>query len=105
MQERSIRASGVPWESPPGYPDGLKRKILRTAPDGRPRVALIRLEAGFEAETRRHDAAENHYVLEGMYESRGKEYPAGAYRYLPKNVEQGTVRSRGGALILVTWEP
>lgn len=103
MEERTVSTSSVPWESSKDDPAGLRRKVLRTGADGRPRVALIKLEAGFEMEAHSHDLAENHYVLEGMYESHGKEYPAGTYRYVPANTSHGPVHSRAGALLLVTW--
>jgi anti-sigma factor ChrR (cupin superfamily) len=103
MEERSVNSSTVPWEHGKDYPTGLKWKTLRTGPDGKPRVALILLEAGFEMEAHSHDLAENHYVLEGMYESQGKEYPSGSYRYIPRHTEHGPVESHAGALILVVW--
>ena len=104
MEERSINATTVSWEAAGDYPDGLRRKTLRAGPDGKPRVALIKLEPGFEMEAHSHDLAENHYVLEGMYESQGKEYAVGSYRYVPRNTSHGPVHSHAGALILVTWE-
>ena len=103
MEERSIDSAAVPWEPSAEHPEGLRRKVLRTGPDGKPRVALIRLEPGFEMEAHSHELAENHYVLEGMYESHGKEYPAGTYRYVPANTSHGPVHSHAGALILVSW--
>ncbi len=55
-------------------------------------------------EAHSHDLAESRYVLEGMYESHGREYPAGSYHYIPRNASHGPTRSRSGALILVAWE-
>lgn len=104
MEERSVNASTLPWEASRDHPQGLRRKVLRLGADGKPRVALIKLEPGFEMQAHSHDLAENHFVLEGMYESHGKEYPKGAYRYIPRNTSHGPARSRAGALILVTWE-
>ena len=104
MQERSVNASTVPWDHAKDVPPGLRRKILRTGPDGRPRVALIKLEAGFEMEAHTHDLAESHYVLEGMYESQGKEFASGSYRYIPRHASHGPIHSHAGAVIFVTWE-
>ena len=104
MQERSVDASAVPWENGQDCPAGLRRKVLRRGPDGKRRVALVKLEAGFEMEAHSHDLAENHYVIEGMYESQGKEYPSGTYRYIPRHASHGPIHSHAGALILVTWE-
>ena len=82
----------------------MQRKVLRRAADGTPKVALLKLEPGFEMDAHAHSHAENHYVLEGMYESQGQEYPSGSYRYIPRHKGHGPVHSRAGALILVTWE-
>ena len=46
----------------------------------------------------------DHYVLEGMYEEQGREYPAGTYRLIPKHNEHGPFGSRGGALVFIVWE-
>ena len=103
MEESSLLASHVPWEKPAGFPEGLKRKVLRTGADGKPRAALLRLEPGFEMDAHSHDLAEQHYVIEGMYEPSGREYPAGSYHYLPSHIQHGPFRSRAGALLLVVW--
>ena len=95
MSEESVREATVPWEEPGDRPAGFRRKILRSGPDGRPRVALVRLEAGFEMEAQSHDLAENHNVLEGMYESLGKEYAKGTYRYIPRRASHGTMPQTG----------
>jgi len=103
MDEIFVRSADVPWEQSEELPANLKRKILRRGGDGRPRVGLVKLEPGFEAEGHSHDHAENHYVLEGMYESLGREFPAGSYHFIPKSVSHGPFRSASGALILVVW--
>ena len=101
MEEQSVNASEIPWKQTAA---GQQRKILRCGPDGKPRVALIKLEPGFEMAEHSHDFAENHYVLEGMYESQGTEYAAGVYHFIPGHASHGPVRSPGGARILVSWE-
>ena len=104
MEETSVNAAAVPWESPAGYPEGLTRKVLRMGPDGRPRAALLKLAPGFSMDAHTHDLAEVHYVLEGMYESHGHEHAAGSYRYIPAHQSHGPAHSKGGALLLVHWE-
>ncbi len=104
MEEIFVRASDVPWERSEEFSERFSRKILRRGADNRPRVALIRLEAGFEAAGHSHVRAENHYVLEGMYETHGREFPAGSYRYIPGHAPHGPFRSSSGALLLVVWE-
>lgn len=103
MEEHAVQSSELTWEPLSGDAK-MKRKILRKGGDGRPRVALLRLEPGFEMEAHSHAYAENHYVLEGMYESHGREFRAGAYRRIPTHAGHGPFRSRGGALVLVFWE-
>ena len=104
MEELAVLASDLPWEQKKDSPPGLRRKILRLGPDGRPRAALVRMEAGVDIGAHTHEHAENHYVLEGLYESQGREYPAGSYRFIPKHTHHGPFRSHGGALVLVVWE-
>jgi len=67
-------------------------------------VALIRVNAGFEMDAHTHEFAESHYVLEGMYESHGREYAAGTYRFVPRHTSHGPFHSHAGALLLVFWE-
>ena len=67
-------------------------------------VALLKLEPGFEMDAHSHSHAENHYVLEGMYETEGRECPSGCYLMVPKHKEHGPFRSQDGALLLVVWE-
>jgi anti-sigma factor ChrR (cupin superfamily) len=104
MEEISLQSANIPWEASAEYPSTLRRKVLRTGADGKPRVALIRLEPGFEGEGHTHALAESHYVLEGMYESHGKEFASGAYRFVPKHTHHGPFHSAGGAVVLVFWE-
>jgi anti-sigma factor ChrR (cupin superfamily) len=104
MEDLFVRASDQPWEQVSGGPQGMQRKVLRKAADGTPKVALLKLEPGFEMDAHSHSHAENHYVLEGMYETEGTECPSGSYRMVPKHNEHGPFRSQAGALLLVVWE-
>jgi anti-sigma factor ChrR (cupin superfamily) len=104
MEDISVIAADIPWEQVTDHPHKMSRKILRRGPDENPRVALLRLDVGFDMDAHAHSFAENHYVLEGMYESQGREYPAGSYRYVPKHAQHGPFRSPGGAVLLVVWE-
>lgn len=104
MEEIYARVSDMPWEPVDRFAGRMKRKVLRTGGDGRPRVALLKLDPGFEMEGHSHSHAENHYILEGMYRSQGREYPAGSYRRIPRNAEHGPFQSTGGATLLVFWE-
>jgi len=59
MEELLVKADERPWE--PGAGPGMQRKILRSGADGAPRVALLKLEPGFEMDAHTHALAENHY--------------------------------------------
>jgi len=104
MDELFVNSGERPWQHLSDGPRGLHRKVLRTGPDGNPKVALLKLDPGFEMDAHSHAHGENHYVLEGMYESQGRECPAGTYRLIPKHKEHGPFRSPIGALVLVVWE-
>jgi anti-sigma factor ChrR (cupin superfamily) len=104
MDDIALFTSDIPWESVTGEPHKMSRKVLRAGPDGQPRVALLRLEPGFDMDAHSHAHAENHYVLEGMYEAGGREFPAGSYRYVTKHSQHGPFRSPSGATLLVVWE-
>jgi anti-sigma factor ChrR (cupin superfamily) len=104
MEEVAVNASDLEWESVAGYPPGISRKVLNRGHEGEPRTALLKLDPGFEMDAHAHVHLEHHYVLEGEYESRGKSYPAGSYRMIPRHANHGPFRSTRGALILVLWE-
>jgi anti-sigma factor ChrR (cupin superfamily) len=104
MEDLALFTNDIPWETVTEKPHRMSRKVLRRGPDGKPRVALLRLDAGFDMDAHSHPQAENHYVLEGMYESQGREFPAGTYRYIPQHSQHGPYRSHGGSLLLVLWE-
>ncbi len=102
MEELSILAAKLPWEKSPS--GDLQRKVLRVGADGKPKVALVRLEPGVSSVAHAHEQAENHYVLEGEYESQGGTYAAGSYRLIPPNKTHGPLLSKEGATLLVIWE-
>ena len=47
-------------------------QILRSGADGAPRVALLKLEPGFEMDAHTHAFAGNHFLLEGCAERLSK---------------------------------
>ena len=52
-----------------------------------------------------HMTTEQHFVLDGHYESEEKEYGPGSYRLIPKEINHGPFTSESGAIILVVWDP
>lgn len=90
------------WSDASGYPVGTKIKLLRD--EGNVRTFLLKLSAGFDMEAHAHIATEQHFVLNGEYESEGKKYSSGMYRLIPSRINHGPFTSKYGAEILVTWD-
>ncbi|MEA3505487.1 MAG: cupin domain-containing protein [Bacteroidota bacterium] len=90
------------WEIAPGYAEGTKRKVFRDS--GKSKTILLKLPAGFFMGPHSHITTEQHFVLEGEYQSGGKNYPAGSYQVFLPGDEHGPFESKTGALILVVWD-
>jgi len=91
------------WEIATGYSEGTKRKVLRD--DNKGQTILLKLPEGFYMAPHSHIIAEQHFVLEGEYQSGGESYPAGSYQIFLAGEEHGPFESKNGALILVIWDP
>jgi len=105
MEEKSINYEKMEWTKTTGYPMGRKIKILREEEPGGGRTFLLKLEKGFDMEGHSHNSVEQHLVLQGEYESEGKVYKKGTYRYIPKHTTHGPFKSSKGATVLVIWDP
>jgi quercetin dioxygenase-like cupin family protein len=105
MEEKTINFEKMEWRKTPGYPLGRKIKVLREEQPGGGRTFLLKLEKGFDMEGHSHNSLEQHFVIEGEYESEGKIYKAGTYRLIPKHETHGPFTSSKGAVILVIWDP
>ena len=105
MEEITINYQKMKWTDAPGYPEGSKIKILREGGPGEVKTFLRKLRKGFKMEGHSHTTLEQHFVLEGEYESEGKVYKAGTYRLIPKHKTHGPFKSSAGAVILVVWDP
>jgi len=105
MEEKTINYEKIEWTQTPGYPKGRKVKVLREEQPGGGRTFLLKLEKGFDMEGHSHNSLEQHFVIEGEYESEGKVYKAGTYRLIPKHETHGPFTSSKGAVILVIWDP
>ena len=91
------------WEKYNNYFDGTLRKVLRD--ENGAKTFLLKLPVGFHMAPHSHLSAEQHFVLEGEYESRGKMYKKGTYQIFAKEEEHGSFNSEKGALVLVIWDP
>ena len=105
MEEITINYEKMKWTDAPGYPEGTKIKILREGGPGEGKTFLRKIKRGFKMEGHSHTTVEQHFVLEGEYESEGKVYKEGTYRLIPKHKTHGPFNSSKGAVILVIWDP
>jgi hypothetical protein len=105
MEEITINYEKMKWTDAPGYPEGTKIKILREGGPGEGKTFLRKIRKGFKMEGHSHTTLEQHFVLEGEYESEGKIYRVGTYRLIPKHETHGPFTSSKGAVILVIWDP
>lgn len=99
MQEERVETRRIAWEDAPGYPPGTRMKVLhRTTIVDR---FLLHLPRGFEMDAHSHIYSEEHFVLEGEYQSEGQTWERGAYRRIPAHVSHGPFTSDTGAILLV----
>lgn len=104
MDEVAINESDLPWERAVSYQEGTRWKVLRRSSEEEPKAALLKLPPAFEMDAHAHVYNEQHYVLQGQYESQGKRFRTGSYRMIPRHMNHGPFRSAHGALVLVVWE-
>ena len=104
MKELSVNYQEIPWEEALGYSSGTLMKVLRRNENGQPLTVVLKLGEGFEMEGHSHIGIEQHFVLEGEYESEGRIYRTGSYRLIPSETSHGPFRSEKGAVILVAWD-
>lgn len=90
------------WEEAEGYPKGTRIKSLRK--ENNVRTILLKLPKGFIMNAHSHIGTEQHFVLEGEYESEGQHYYSGSYQLIPPHTDHGPFKSKNGALVLVIWD-
>ena len=104
MKELSVNYQDIDWEEAQGYPPGTLMKVLRRDENGEPLTIVLKLKEGFEMEGHSHIGNEQHFVLEGEYESEGRTYRSGSYRLIPRETTHGPFKSEKGAVILIAWD-
>lgn len=104
MKELSLNYQEMQWEEARSYPSGTLMKVLRRDEKGEPLTIILKVGEGFDMEGHSHMGTEQHFVLEGEYESEGHIYRAGSYRLIPEKTSHGPFRSEKGAVILVLWD-
>jgi len=102
MSEIMLQTAEIAWQDADAYPRGTRMKILRD--DGDARTILLELPPGFHLAAHSHTTGEQHYVLEGEYQSGTENCGPGTYRYIPPHTKHGDFSSREGAVVLVVWK-
>ena len=102
MTEVLLDTNGMEWEESDAYPSGTMVKVLRD--EGEVRSLLLKLPADFHLDPHTHTTAEQHFILEGGYQTGGWEFGPGTYHYLPARKLHGPYTSKNGAVVLVIWE-
>ena len=105
MQAIAHNTNEMQWQDAPQYPPGTQIKVLRAGGDSACWTVLLKLPPFWRMEAHTHTTSEQHYVLEGEYESEGRVYTAGSYRLIPKGSFHGPLATHSGAVVLVMWDP
>jgi len=99
------------WETPPGYPEGIKQKVLASDLDEEnkrgSRTRLLRIESGtFTTEPFLHDHWEEVYLLSGDLTvgndtdgNGGESFTGPTYACRPPGAAHGPFKSEGGCLV------
>jgi anti-sigma factor ChrR (cupin superfamily) len=103
MKEKFLNTNEMEWQDAPRYSEGTKMKTLRD--ENGARTILLKIPADFHLDGHAHTLTEQHYVLEGEYESGGKTYGSGTYQLIPAHTSHGPYTSKNGAVVLVVWDP
>ena len=105
MEEVIRTINEMEWQQASNYPAGAEMKVLREGDGSHGRTILLRLPSGWQMSAHSHTAVEQHYVLEGQYESHGETLGVGSYQLIPNGVDHGPFSTESGAVILVVWDP
>lgn len=93
------------WHKASEYPSGAEIKVLREGGLEEGRTVLLKLPPHYKMDEHSHTSLEQHYVLEGEYESQGQVFSAGSYQLIPQKTTHGPFTSASGAILLVVWDP
>jgi len=102
MREILLNTNEMEWQESDAYPSGTLVKVLRD--EGEVRSLLLKIPPGFHMDPHAHTTGEQHFILEGGYETGDWEFGQGTYHYLPARRLHGPYMSRKGAVVLVIWE-
>jgi hypothetical protein len=102
METMTVNTADMIWEELSLFPGTGDMKMLRNEPQGR--TMLVRLAAGGKIVPHSHLGAVQHYVLEVEYESEGKTFLKGTYRFLLKDTDVSPITTKGGVTILMIYD-
>jgi len=103
MEEMTVNTTDLEWEESKEYPPGTGVKVLSDGSDISPRVILLKLPPDWHMESHSHRYSEQHFILEGEYESRGRIYPEGTFRTIHPRADHGPFTTKKWTVIMVTW--
>lgn len=105
MEDTVLRTNQMAWQQARDYPEGAEVKVLREGKASQGRTVLLKLPPGWQMYAHSHRTLEQHYVLEGEYESEGRVFGPGSYQRITKGTDHGPFSTESGAVILVVWDP
>jgi anti-sigma factor ChrR (cupin superfamily) len=103
MSEITLNTPEMEWQEAGEYPEGTGKKVLSDGSDMTPRTILLKLPPGWRMESHSHRWTEQHFVLEGEYESGGVTYPAGTFRVIPSGTNHGPFTATAWTVVMVSW--
>ena len=103
MEEITVNINDLEWQESKEYPLGAGVKVLSDGSGITPRVILLKFPPDWRMESHTHQYTEQHLILEGEYESRGRIYPEGTFRTIPPGTDHGPFTATKWTVIMVTW--
>jgi anti-sigma factor ChrR (cupin superfamily) len=97
--------SKMEWQPAKSYPQGAELKVLRQGNASQGRTILLKLPPDWQMSAHSHTTVEQHFVLEGEYESQGRLFGVGSYRLIPRESNHGPFSTKSGAIVMVMWDP
>lgn len=102
MEEKEIihDTSTMTWCHSTQLAGDIEEKILRSG-----KTLLVRLAPSGELRPHCHQAPVQHYVIEGAYQTQGRTFSAGTYRFIPANSDVAPIHSKEGVVMLMVFDP
>jgi hypothetical protein len=91
------------WQEATEYSAGTRKKVLFD--ENGMKTIVLRLPKGFSMALHSHLFNEQHYIIEGEYNSNGIVFRKGTHRCFKAHETHGPFESRSGAMVLVIWSP